>query len=59
MQTFSVVQWLRLCAPNAGGPGSILGQRTKIPHAMQCGQKLKQKHQNIGNKSKNKQMGPN
>ena len=24
--TSLVVQWLRLCAPNAGGPGSILGQ---------------------------------
>ena len=35
-----VVQWLRLCAPNAGGPGSIPGQGTrshvlqlKIPHS--------------------------
>ncbi|TEA33121.1 hypothetical protein DBR06_SOUSAS24310008, partial [Sousa chinensis] len=35
-----VVQWLRLCAPNAGGPGSIPGQGTrsrmlqlKAPHA--------------------------
>ncbi|TEA31623.1 hypothetical protein DBR06_SOUSAS7710062, partial [Sousa chinensis] len=34
-----VVQWLRLCAPNAGGPGSIPSQGTrscmpqlKIPH---------------------------
>ena len=34
------VQWLRLLAPSAGGPGSILGQGTrshmpqlKIPHA--------------------------
>ena len=41
--TCLVVQWLRLCAPNAGGPGSIPGQgtrscmpqsRPKIPHAM-------------------------
>ena len=23
-----VTQWLRFCAPNAGGPGSILGQGT-------------------------------
>ena len=37
--TFLVVQWLRLHAPNAGGPGSIPGQGTrslmlqlKIPH---------------------------
>ena len=43
-----VVQWLRLCAPNAGGPGSIPGQGTrscmpqlKIPSAAtktQCSQ---------------------
>ena len=26
---------------NAGGVGSIPGQGTKIPHAMQCGQKKK------------------
>ena len=39
--TFLVVQWVRLCASNAGGPGSIPGQRTrssmhaatKNPHA--------------------------
>ena len=38
--TSLVVQWLRLHAPNAGGPGSIPGQGTrslmpqlKIPHA--------------------------
>ncbi|TEA25280.1 hypothetical protein DBR06_SOUSAS1010184, partial [Sousa chinensis] len=24
-----VVQWLRLCAPNAGGPGLISGQGTR------------------------------
>ena len=24
-----VVQWVRLCAPNAGGPGSIPGQGTR------------------------------
>ncbi|TEA28979.1 hypothetical protein DBR06_SOUSAS11410018, partial [Sousa chinensis] len=24
-----VVQWIRLCAPNAGGPGSIPGQGTR------------------------------
>ncbi|TEA32997.1 hypothetical protein DBR06_SOUSAS7410054, partial [Sousa chinensis] len=24
-----VVQWLRFCAPNAGGPGSIPGQGTR------------------------------
>ena len=27
-----VVQWLRHCTFNAGGPGSIPGQETKIPH---------------------------
>ena len=46
--TFLVVQWLGLCAPNAGGLGSSRGQRTKsqmpqlkIPHAATgnwCGQ---------------------
>ena len=29
-----VVLWLRLCAPNVGGVGSIPGRGTKIPHAM-------------------------
>ena len=28
-----MVQWLRLCAPNAGDTGSVPGQGTKIPHA--------------------------
>ena len=37
--TSLVAQWVRLRAPNAGGPGSIPGQGTKIPHAMPCGQK--------------------
>ena len=36
--TSLVVQWLRLCASNA--EGSIPGQRTKIPHAARCGQKI-------------------
>ena len=36
-----VVQLLRLCAPNAGGMGSIPGQGTKIPHAARRGQKKK------------------
>ena len=38
--SFLVVQWLRLSTPNAGGPGSIPGQRTrshvpqlKVPNA--------------------------
>ena len=29
IETFLVVQWLRLYAPNAGGPGSIPGQETR------------------------------
>ena len=33
--TSLVVQWLGLCAANAGGGGLIPGLRTKIPHAMQ------------------------
>ena len=31
--TSLVVQCLRLCTFNAGDTGSILGRRTKIPHA--------------------------
>ena len=27
--TSLVVQWLRLCAPNAGGPGANTGQGTR------------------------------
>jgi len=34
--TFLVVQWLRPHASNAGDVGSIPGQGTKIPYAMQC-----------------------
>ena len=37
------IQWLRLCAPKEGGIVSILGQGTKIPHAMWSNQKLKKK----------------
>ena len=32
-------QWLLLHAANAGGKGSIPDWRTKIPHAVRCGQK--------------------
>ena len=42
-RTSLVVQWLRLSIPNAGGSGSIPGQGTKTPHAMQCGQKMPSK----------------
>ena len=34
-----VVQWLRFCASNAGGVGSIPGWETKIPHVARYGQK--------------------
>ena len=33
MGNFLVVQWVRICTSNAVGPGSILGQGTKIPRA--------------------------
>ena len=32
-----VVQWLRLCASTAGGPGSIPGQEAQISHASRHG----------------------
>ena len=36
-----MVQWLRLHTSTAGGAGSIPGWETKIPNAVQCGQKKK------------------
>ena len=33
VRTSLMAQWLRLCSPNAGGPGLITSQGTKIPHA--------------------------
>ena len=36
----------RLCAPTAGGVGSIPGQGTRIPHAVWCSQKGKKKGKN-------------
>lgn len=36
-----VVQWLRLCTSTAGGRGSILGLRTKIPQARRHAAKKK------------------
>ena len=39
------VQWLRLCASDAGGVGLIPGQGTKILQAAQCSHKLKIKKQ--------------
>ena len=38
-----VVQWLRLCSSTAEGADWIPGQRTKILHGSQCGQKIKRK----------------
>ena len=37
-QTFLVVQRLRLYAPNAWDPGSVPGQGTKFPQAVQPSQ---------------------
>ena len=42
-RTSLAFQWLRLHAPNAGGPDSIPGRGTKIPQAAQCSQKKKKK----------------
>ena len=39
LETFLVVQWLRLCAPSTGGPGLIPGQGTR-PHMVQLGSSL-------------------
>ena len=41
--TSLAVQWLRLRASNAGGAGSIPGRTTKIPLALECSQKVKNK----------------
>ena len=35
--TFLVIQWLRLCIPNVGGPGLIPGQGTRA-HMLQLSQ---------------------
>ena len=42
------VQWLGFRASTAGGMGSIPGQGTKIPHAMQHGQKERERETNKG-----------
>ena len=39
LETFLMVQWLRLCAPSTGGPGLIPGQGTR-PHMVQLGSSL-------------------
>ena len=44
MRASLVVQWLRLCAPKAGGKSSILGQETKIRYlACRTAQQKKKK----------------
>ena len=35
------LQWLGVCTSNGRSAGSIPGPGTKIPHAVQCGQKVK------------------
>ena len=49
--TSLAVQWLRLCAPNAGGMGSIPGQGTKIPHVAWHSLKNKKKILNFKKES--------
>ena len=41
-------QWLRLCTSTAGDADLIPGRGTKIPQAMQCGQKTKKQNKNPG-----------
>ena len=41
--TSLAVQWLRLCASNARGMGSIPGWGTKIPYVVWHGHKIKRK----------------
>ena len=41
--TSLVVQWLRLCAADTGGKGSISGQRTEIPQAKQKKKKKRER----------------
>ena len=46
LETSPVVQWLKLCAPKAGGPGLIPGElrwETRIPRAAQHSLKIKLK----------------
>ena len=44
-----VVQWLRLCTPNAGDTGSIPGWGTKVPYVVGCKKKL-QSISSLGNR---------
>ena len=45
--TSLVVQWLRLCASNAGGAGLIPGQGSRIPYAVQCSPKINTRKLNL------------
>ena len=40
------LQWLILSTSNPGSPGSTPGQGVKSPHAVQCGQKVKNNNNN-------------
>ena len=53
MGTSLAVQWLRLCASNAGGMDSIPGWGTKIPHgvAKKKEKKKKKKKEKMGAKT--------
>ena len=42
MRTSLAVQWLRRHTSNEEGKGSIPGWEIKIPHGMQCDQKITQ-----------------
>ena len=58
MGTSLVVQWLRLCACNAGDVGSIPGWGTKIPHASWCSQKIIYFKKNLKAKLEKKDQSP-
>ena len=47
-----MIQWLGLRASTAVGVGSIPGGGTKIPHAMQYGQKKNKKQKTKNNNNK-------
>ena len=53
-----MVQWLRLFTSTAGGVGLIPGQRNKIPHAMEHGQKIKKKKKERNNATCSNMNGP-
>ena len=49
-----MAQWLRLCASNAGGTGSIPSQGAKILHVTWHGQKYKRKENSSFKKNNNR-----